>query len=260
MAKIFVIDDSVGACVAIERMLTPQGFDVVWEKDAVTALRTVERHAPDLVISDVILPEIDGFELCQSMRSNPLLDRVPVILISGEVNDEIRARAREYGAATIIPKPFDATVLVDAVRETLDRVEAHPAVTRDEPLTTGLRQRLAGELDVFTALRCRFSCIADAEGHVIAAGNPDPSTLMRPSAQRALQNICRLAVDARNAASQPEGPLRLTLELDDGIRIVEMLEGGQLLVVELEDVSVLGKSRYLMRRLRTRLSGILRDV
>lgn len=257
MTKIFVIDDSVGACVAVERMLSPQGFDVVWENDAVTALRTVERHAPDLIVCDVILPEIDGFELCQSLRSNPLLDRVPVVLISGEVGEATRARAEESGAATILEKPFEAPALVEVVRETLDQAESLPRETDDDPMAAALRQRLSSELDGLSVLAGRYACIADGDGRVVAAATSVPATL-GPNAQKGLQVACRLAKEARRAADRADGPIRLTLEADDRIRIVEGVESDLFLVVELSDVSSLGKARFLLRRLRARLSSMLR--
>ena len=260
MSKIFVIDDSVGACVAIERMLTPQGFDVVWEKDAVTALRTIERHAPDLVICDIVLPEIDGFELCQSLRSNPLLDRVPVVLISGEVSDKTRERARACDAAAIVEKPFDVTTLVETVRNTLDGVVAASSdalePTDEDMVPEALRQRLISELDGFAEIRCRLTCIANAEGSVIACNNPDSSALP-PKAQRDLRSLCRLATDALHNMREGSRSLRLTVELEDRVRLVEALEGGWLLVIEVEDLSNLGKARFLMRRLRPRLVSML---
>ncbi len=259
MSKIFVIDDSVGACVAIERMLGSQGFDVVWETDAFTALQTVEKHSPDLVICDLVLPDISGYEVCRSLRSNPLLNSVPVVLISGDVDDDVRRRTRECDAAGIIAKPFTPALLIEKVEATLGAVSPLPDV--EEVLSEvpfALQSRLTAELDAFGALDCQLVSVVDGEGRVVAAYGRASSDSLRPALKRELATLCKL-VDLVSEGKDEIGEALLTLESDSGLRLVDALGGGYLLVVISASPGALGLARFLTKKAHPSLAAVLRS-
>ena len=257
MSKIFVIDDSVGACVAIERMLAGQGFDVVWEVDAFTALQTVEKHLPDLVICDLMLPEISGFEICTSLRHNPLLDNVPVLLISGDVDDQARQRARECDAAGIIAKPFTSTQLVEEIQATLGAVEPVPDDEAADRVSLAVRHRLTAEFETLRGLGYQFACILDGEGHVLAgSGGANPAN-QAYGLNRELSTLSQLVGFAADGSDGEIGNLRLTLETSSGVRLVDSLSTGDLLILGLADSGSLGFARLLMKKVRRPLSTIL---
>ncbi len=256
MSKVFVIDDSVSACVAIERMLADQGFDVVWEVDAVTALQTVEKHLPDLVICDLILPDISGFEICTSLRSNPLLDKVPVLLISGDVDDTVRQQARECDAAGVIAKPFTAARLLDEIQSTLGAVEPTTDQGAADRASMAIRERLAAELETLRGLTCQIACILNSEGHVLAGSGGGSSGELAPKLRRELSILSQL-VDQATEGSDEDGKLRLTLETSYGVRLVDSLCTGYLLIVGLADSGSLGFARLLMKKAGRPLAMIL---
>ncbi len=258
LSKVFVIDDSVSVCVAVERMLGSQGFDVVWERDAITALQTVEKHLPDLVICDLVLPDISGYEVCQSLRGNPLLDNVPVLLISGNVDDAVRRRAKECDAAGVIAKPFTAELLVETVQATLGAVEPvlDEASWGGTPLV--LRQQLTAELNFLSSLDYQFACVLDDEGRlVVATGRANPGTLP-PTFRRELVNLGQLAMLAMGGPHGGKGGFRLTLETESGVRLVDDLGGGYLLTVALATSGSLGLTRFLMGKVGRSLAKILK--
>ncbi len=259
MSKVFVIDDSVSACVAIERMLGSQGFDVVWEMDAITALRTVEKYLPDLVICDLVLPDISGFEVCQSLRSNPLLDSVPVLLISGDVDDDVRRRADECDAAGIIEKPFTAALLIETVQATLGAVEPTPEEEPSDRAHLALRQQVATELDALGFLDYQFACVLDDKGRLVAVSGLMSPEALAPDTSRELTSLSRLAWQAMGGSRDGTGPMRLTLETDSGVRLVDDLGPGYLLVVSLPNSGSLGLTRFMMRKVGRRLSTILKN-
>ena len=97
MAKVSVIDDSLSVCFAIERMLRAHGMEVVSHRSGEAALSRLEEEAPDLVLCDLVLPDIEGFQICTFIREHATLSSVPVIVISGIVDDEVRAQAEQVG-------------------------------------------------------------------------------------------------------------------------------------------------------------------
>lgn len=257
MSKVLVIDDSISACLAIERMLGSQGFDVVWELDAITALSAVEKHLPDLVICDLMLPDISGFDICNSLRKNPLLSSMPVLLISGNVNDEVRLQARECGAAGIVAKPFTPKFLLDEIQAILTPIDPAPAKEATPSAPTGMWQPVASELEAFRALDSRLTCILDMDGGLVSAegwSREDSLTLALQREVSALKKLAAFAADETEATGQ--GTL-LTFETHTGVRMIESLGGGHQLILILRDSGALGLARCLMKKKREPLKRII---
>jgi CheY-like chemotaxis protein len=100
--------------------------------DAASAIGMMDQNVPDVVISDVIMPEKDGYEVCQYIKQHPTLGRTPVILMSGVVNKQVAERAFAVKADELIRKPFQPQDLITRVRHLLNPkapAEAQPAVT-----------------------------------------------------------------------------------------------------------------------------------
>lgn len=256
MSKVFVIDDSVSVCVAIERMLGDHGFDVVWEKDPIAALNSVEKHAPDLIICDVILPEIDGFEICASLRANPLLDGTPVILISGVITEEVRSRARAADAAAIIEKPFTAEQLIETVQAHLEVTDVPPKDLQQDDASRAKSRSMAIELDSLAELGSRYACILDRQMRIVAATGAAREMQLTPAIENELRRLAYLASESsQDSTDRVHG--RLTIENSRGVQMVDLLDDGHLLLISLTDPRSLGKARFLTRRLCGRLAGLL---
>jgi CheY-like chemotaxis protein/predicted regulator of Ras-like GTPase activity (Roadblock/LC7/MglB family) len=106
MTRVLVVDDSVSVRKALERVLAPRQLEVMSASSAEQALEKVTLQRPDLVITDVVMPGMSGFEFCQMLKNTEPFTDIPVILISGIVDDHVLAQSRAVGAASVVTKPF----------------------------------------------------------------------------------------------------------------------------------------------------------
>jgi len=128
MPMILVVDDSIAVRKVAERLLTEAGLGVTLAANGEEALAYLAKERPDVVVSDVIMPDKSGYEVCTFVRGNAMLAATPVLLISGIVNDEVMKQAESCRADGILKKPFQDTSLKDRVFELLiKRQEQAPA-------------------------------------------------------------------------------------------------------------------------------------
>jgi len=112
MAKVLVVDDSLSVRKVVERALLGRQIEVVCAATGSEALERLEHEAPDVVVCDVVMPDRDGYEICEYVKRHPRLGRTPVLLMSGIVNDEVRERAARVQSADVLSKPFAADDLL----------------------------------------------------------------------------------------------------------------------------------------------------
>ncbi len=130
---VYFIDDSATMREVIKIAFRRENIHVVACADANTALQQIEEHAPDVVITDVIMPEKDGYEVCQYIKQHPTLGKTPVILMSGVVNKSVAEKAFAVKADELIRKPFQPADLITRVKKLLSPAAAMPAAA---PLPT----------------------------------------------------------------------------------------------------------------------------
>jgi CheY-like chemotaxis protein len=119
MTKVLIADDSIAVRKVAERLLTEAGFGVTLAANGEEALAYLAKETPDLVVSDVIMPDKSGYEVCAFVRAQRGLANTPVLLISGIVNDEVTKQAESCHADGVLKKPFQGTSLKDRVLELL---------------------------------------------------------------------------------------------------------------------------------------------
>ena len=119
MPKILIADDSIAVRKVAERLLTEAGFSVTLAANGEEALAYLAKEQPDVVVSDVIMPDKSGYEVCAFVRGQAALAATPVLLISGIVNDEVTKQAESCRADGVLKKPFQGTSLKDRVFELL---------------------------------------------------------------------------------------------------------------------------------------------
>jgi adenylate cyclase len=128
-ATILVVDDVPGNLRLLEAVLAPRGYDVVTAGDGVVALEVVASQQPDLVLLDVVMPRLDGYEVCRRLRAHDDTAVLPVIMITSNLSEE-KTRAIEAGADDFIPKPFDHEELLARVRSLLRIKRYHDTIKR----------------------------------------------------------------------------------------------------------------------------------
>lgn len=121
MKRILVVDDEIGALTLIGIMLERGGFTVLKAKDANAALAVLEKETPDLIILDVMMPGMDGIELCRVIRKRDVTENTPVLILSARGDAESVMRGMDAGANDYLPKPILHHDLVDKVRKMLEQ-------------------------------------------------------------------------------------------------------------------------------------------
>lgn len=117
--KILVVDDLKENVVLMERFLAPAGFDVIPAYNGAEALRCVAVHSPDLVLLDLIMPEVDGYQVCEALKQNPNTHHIPIVVVSGLTDRDAHVKALQAGADDFITKPFDSFILRARVESSL---------------------------------------------------------------------------------------------------------------------------------------------
>jgi len=121
MKRILVVDDEIGALTLIGIMLERGGFEVLKAKDAEQALSVLELETPDLIILDVMMPGMDGWEVTRHLRRSTTL---PIIILSAKGETSDRVYGLDLGADDYLAKPFEPSELLARVRSVLRRAEA----------------------------------------------------------------------------------------------------------------------------------------
>jgi chemosensory pili system protein ChpA (sensor histidine kinase/response regulator) len=118
-----VVDDSITMRRVTQRLLERHGMRVVTAKDGIEAITMLREHVPDIILLDVEMPRMDGYEFAAHVRSDPDAKDVPIIMITSRVSDRHKARAIELGVNDYLGKPYQETKLLGAVNELLGREE-----------------------------------------------------------------------------------------------------------------------------------------
>jgi twitching motility two-component system response regulator PilG len=115
-ACVLVVDDSPTIRKLVEITLRRHGFRVAFAENGITTLAALMRHQPDLIILDVMLPAINGYQICQVIKRHPRCRGIPVLMLSGKDGAFAKVRGRMVGASEYLTKPFTPTELLTAVR------------------------------------------------------------------------------------------------------------------------------------------------
>lgn len=121
--KILIIDDTELMVQMIADILAGEGYDVVSANNGTDGIRMVMTHKPDLVLLDVIMPGLDGFEVCRLLRQDESNNLMPIIMLTAQGNEDDKLTGLELGADDYITKPFNPRELVSRVKNTLLRIE-----------------------------------------------------------------------------------------------------------------------------------------
>lgn len=117
---VMVVDDSVTVRKVTTRFLEREGFDVVTAKDGVDALRLLQEGLPDLMLLDIEMPRMDGFEVAKTVRTTKRWESLPIIMITSRTGDKHRQHAESLGVNNYLGKPYQEDILLEAIGEILD--------------------------------------------------------------------------------------------------------------------------------------------
>lgn len=192
-ATILIVDDEFAGRHILRALLSEQGYELVFAENGAEALAKAAETIPDLVLLDVMMPDMDGFEVCTRFRGDPLLAEVPIIMVTALDDRLSRVRGFESGAHDFIPKPFDRIELLARVGTIInlnlrrkEALEAQKELTLENErllmntLPRSIAQRLKNETgiiaDRFDEVTVLF---ADIVSYTKITAHMSPTTLVR---------------------------------------------------------------------------------
>lgn len=206
---IYFIDDSATMREVIKIAFRRENINVIAYNDAASALSTFEQSRPDVVITDVIMPDKDGYEVCQFIKQHPTLGNTPVILMSGVVNRAVAEKAFSVKADELIRKPFQPQDLITRVRHLLQPGAAAPApavASSSAAALSSIFQAQAAAPGV--AARTRPAAVAASASSASATPSPlpapraiVPAPITQPAPLAPVATVPRAAATAMSSSS-----------------------------------------------------------
>ena len=280
MPKVLVVDDSLSVRKVVQRALESKRIEVLSAASGSEALEQIAREAPDLIVCDVIMPDMDGYQICDFVKKHPTLGHTPVLLISGIVNSTVLERAGKVRSDDVMRKPFAADELLHRI-ESLLLATGRPApaaapapVAEVAPVAPAVASLPAPERRAPQPERPA----PVAEPVAVAAPAPDLKALLAGVAELAGVSLTAL-IDREGALMEVAGGLlpeaeltgamaaclvdstdgvgraltqghlqSLILEYDAGVVLLNAVGAGAMLAVVLGDPAVLGKVRYHVKK------------
>jgi CheY-like chemotaxis protein/predicted regulator of Ras-like GTPase activity (Roadblock/LC7/MglB family) len=268
----------------VQRALEAKRIDVLSAASGTEAMEQIAREAPDLIVCDVIMPDMDGYQICDFVKKQPALGKTPVILISGIVNSTVLERAVKVRADDVMRKPFAADELLHRIEGFLPAQEraagSPPALT----LVTAapVAEPAAADVPGRAAIPAAPAPVAPAPPVVLPPVMVEPLPDIKPllSAVAELPGVTLTAmIDREGALMEAAGGLlpeamlagalaaclvestdgvgralaqgrlqSLILEYDGGVVLLNSVGVGAMLAVVLDDPAVLGKVRYHVKK------------
>ena len=137
-ALIYAIDDEQDILDILKINLESEGYATRCFLSATDALQSIEKVVPDLIILDIMMPGMDGFEFCRRVRSSDAWRAIPIIFLSAKSEEFDRVLGLELGGDDFVPKPFSVKELISRIKAVLRRTSAIPAHPRHEIIIEGI--------------------------------------------------------------------------------------------------------------------------
>ncbi|WP_309396450.1 response regulator [Cerasicoccus maritimus] len=117
MAKVLVIEDVQTEILILTKILQSMGHTVMTAGDGESGLELAEREQPSLVLSDIVMPKMDGFQVCRRIKRNPTTKEIPVVLISSKTQDSDKFWGLKQGASDYLTKPINDDAVITTVKK-----------------------------------------------------------------------------------------------------------------------------------------------
>lgn len=119
--RILIVEDEESLLKLESILLTSKGYRVTGVMDGMSALDEVRRNRPDLVILDIMLPRMDGFEVCRQLKGDPDTAQIPVVMLTAKKNSQDMATGQQAGCDAYITKPFKSSKVLETIQHFLGR-------------------------------------------------------------------------------------------------------------------------------------------
>ncbi|GHA71548.1 twitching motility response regulator PilH [Cognatilysobacter bugurensis] len=119
MARILIVDDSPSQLMGIRRLVEKLGHEAVTAEDGAAGVEAAKRELPDLILMDVVMPNLNGFQATRSITREPTTKHIPIVLVTTKDQETDRMWGMRQGAKAYITKPFDESALANVINELL---------------------------------------------------------------------------------------------------------------------------------------------
>lgn len=206
-SHILIADDNADMREYVQRVLRDR-YEVTAVDNGESALKSARERRPDLIVSDIMMPRLDGFGLVQTVRSDDSLKNIPVILLSARAGEEAHVDGLQSGADDYLTKPFSA-------RELLARVQSHLAMAQIRQQSTELERKLRLDSELLAAI------VASSEDAIVSKTLDGIITSWNKSAQRTFGYTPEEAIGKHISLIIPPD------RLDEEVHIIERLRRGE---------------------------------
>jgi CheY-like chemotaxis protein/predicted regulator of Ras-like GTPase activity (Roadblock/LC7/MglB family) len=280
MPKVLVVDDSLSVRKVVQRALESKRIEVLSAASGSEALEQIAREVPDLIVCDVIMPDMDGYQICDFIKKHPTLGHTPVLLISGIVNSTVLERAAKVRSDDVMRKPFAADELLHRIESLLTAAGRPAPATAPTPVAEVPSAASAAAPEPRAPRPERAAPVAEPAVVVAPAPAPGPDLKLLLAGVAELAGVSLTALIDREGALMevaggllPEAELAgalaaclveatdgvgraltqgrlqsLILEFDAGVVLLNAVGAGAMLAVVLSDPAVLGKVRYHVKK------------
>ena len=115
--KVLVVDDDPYILMSLEFLMKKNGYDVLVARNGIEALALVDKQKPDVILLDIMMPDVDGYEICKYIKKSDKLKHTKVVLMSAKTKETDIQKGYDLGAALYITKPFSTRDLVKKIKE-----------------------------------------------------------------------------------------------------------------------------------------------
>ncbi|MGO8740060.1 PleD family two-component system response regulator [Rhodoblastus sp.] len=273
-ARVLVVDDIIPNLKLLEARLTAEYFDVVTATNGLEALEICERGECDLVLLDVMMPGMDGFEVCRRLKSNPETLHLPVVMVTALDQTADRVRGLEAGADDFLTKPIDEIALIARVRslarlkfvmdELRNRAETSASLGVSNAIPHALGGGEGGRIllvedrpnsaqRILTALRGRYEVDVEADAHqaLFTATERDYELIVVSLGLSDFDGL-RICSQLRSLDRTRHTPILMLADLEDRQRILRGLDLGvnDYLVRPIDANEIVARARTQVRRKR----------
>lgn len=202
--QILIVDDTPQNIKVLGQILSEEGYRIIIANNGIQTLKVVEKIIPDLILLDIMMPEMDGFETCRRLKENSITSEIPVIFLTAKVENDDIIKGFDLGAVDYITKPFNPSELLRRVKTHLELKEKTSKLIESNKNNQELIHILTHDLNnpissIYSVLK-----MADYDTEIL--------NKLKGMLQIAVDNSLSIINNVRQASSIEDGKLRLELE------------------------------------------------
>lgn len=221
-SKILIVDDAVDTVELLRKRFQSEGYDTAEAYNGEEGLNQVDEYNPDLIILDVMMPKLDGYEVCQRLKSDENTKYIPILMLTAKGEVESKVKGLDIGADDYLAKPFDYKELSARVRSLLSIKAAHEKLVEEEK--TGALEQMIGE--VAHEIRNPLTSIGGFARKVygkLPEGDPNKKYMeMIIEDVAVLENMIKQLIELKTMAISVKEPTNINDVIKESFKVFEL--------------------------------------